>query len=95
VVVVLAQKPERARKHLRQHPLDLPVLLDEHRDVAKAYGVWHRLGLDALNIARPALFVIDRSRTVRSVYVAESQGEFPSHEAILAELDLLNTGGSP
>jgi hypothetical protein len=31
--------------------------------------------------------VIDRDATVRSIYVAESQGEFPAHREILNELD--------
>ena len=32
------------------------ILIDETREVVKAYGVWHRIGLDAWNIARPAVF---------------------------------------
>jgi peroxiredoxin len=48
--------------------------------------VWHRLGIDAWNIARPALFVIDAGGIVRSIYVAGAQGEFPSHEQILSDL---------
>lgn len=62
------------------------MLIDERRDVAKAYGVWHRLGLDALNIARPALFLIGAEGTVRSIYVGDSQREFPTREAVLADL---------
>ena len=38
------------------------VLIDETRAVTKQYGVWRRLGLDAWNIARPALFAIDSDR---------------------------------
>jgi peroxiredoxin len=67
--------------------VDYPVLVDEQRATAKAYGVWHRLGLDAINIARPALFVIDRLAVVRSIYVAESQGEFPDPREILDDLE--------
>jgi peroxiredoxin len=62
------------------------VLIDEGRHVAKAYGVWHRLGLDALNIARPALFVIGGNGAVRSIYVGESQGEFAARQDILGDL---------
>ena len=92
--MVLAQRAERVRLHLQQHPLGLPVLIDEKRTVAKAYGVWHRWGLDALNIARPALVAIDRSGIVQAIYVAESQGEFPAHDAILREVERLSSGPS-
>ena len=85
--MILAQRRERVRQFVDEHQVDYPVLVDHRRDTAKAYGVWHRLGLDALNIARPALFVIERTGTIRSMYVAESQGEFPTHGEILADLE--------
>ena len=56
----------------------------------KAYGAWHRLGLDAWNIARPALFLIDSSGTIRYSFIADSQEEFPSHDEILKALDDLS-----
>jgi peroxiredoxin len=84
--MILAQRQERVRRFVEEHSVTYPVLVDERRATARTYGVWHRLGLDAINIARPALFVIDRSGTIRSIYVAESQGEFPAHADILADL---------
>lgn len=85
--MILAQRRERVRQFVDEHQVNYPVLVDDRRAMAKAYGVWHRLGLDAINIARPALFVIDRTGTIRSIYVAESQGEFPAHGDILADLE--------
>jgi peroxiredoxin len=85
--MILAQRRERVRQFIEEHQADYVVLVDEGRETAKAYGVWHRLGLDALNIARPALFVIDRDAVIRSIYVAESQGEFPAHRDVLADLE--------
>ncbi|MBP1634644.1 MAG: hypothetical protein H6Q10_1218, partial [Acidobacteria bacterium] len=38
------------------------------------------------NIARPALFLIDTTGAIRYRFVASWQGEFPSHEAIVAEI---------
>ena len=87
MVVIVAQKRRRVEEYVDDEALALTVLVDEQREAAKAYGVWHRFGLDAMNIARPALFSIDASRTITSIYVAESQGEFPAHEEILAVLD--------
>jgi peroxiredoxin len=57
--------------------------------VLKAYGVWHRVGLDAWNIARPALFLIDTEGNIRYSYIGKSQDDFPSHEEIVKELDRL------
>jgi peroxiredoxin Q/BCP len=50
-----------------------PFLLDEDRAVTKAYGVWHRVSIDAYNIAYPATFVICRDGIIRYIYVGKSQ----------------------
>jgi peroxiredoxin len=84
--MILAQRRERVRQFVDEHHVDYPVLVDPRRDTAKAYGVWHRLGLDAINIARPALFVVEPDGVIQSVFVAESQGEFPSHADVLRSL---------
>ena len=75
------------RRYIEETGLPFDILIDESRDVLKAYGVWHRIGLDAWNIARPALFIIDRSGAIRYSFIGESQEEFPTHEEILRELD--------
>ena len=49
------------RRYVEDTGLPFFILVDESREVTKRYGVWHRIGLDAWNIARPALFVIDRT----------------------------------
>jgi len=54
--------------------------------VLKAYGIWHRVGLDAWNIARPALFVVEKDGRIRYSFVADRQHEFPSHGEIVAAL---------
>lgn len=63
-------KPE---KFLSEHPVSFPFLLDEDRRVTRAYGVYHLVGKDALNIARPATFVIERSGIIQFLYVGKSQ----------------------
>ena len=60
--------------------------------MAKAYGVWHRFGLDAWNTARPSVFVIDRAGTVRAVWVSDRQDEFPAGEEVEEELRKIETG---
>ena len=71
------------RRYIEETGLPFNILIDESRDVLKAYGVWHRVGLDAWNIARPALFLIDRAGTIRYSFIARAQDEFPSHEEIV------------
>ena len=75
------------RRYIEETGLPFNILIDESREVLKAYGVWHRIGLDAWNIARPALFIVDRSGTIRYSFVGESQDEFPSHDEILREIE--------
>jgi peroxiredoxin len=65
-------KPE---KFLGSHPVSFPFLLDEDRTVTKAYGLYHRLGLDAINIAHPATLVVDRDRKVTYIYRGDSQSD--------------------
>jgi peroxiredoxin len=84
--MILAQRRERVLPFIQEHHTRYTVLVDSRRETAKKYGVWHRLGLDAINIARPALFIINRDGTIQSIYVAESQGEFPAHREVLDEL---------
>jgi peroxiredoxin len=74
------------RRYIEETGLPFNILVDESRDVLKAYGVWHAVGLYAWNIAKPALFVIDQQRRIRYSFVADRQDEFPSHEEILTAL---------
>jgi peroxiredoxin len=86
VVAVVAQRSESVRRYVEETGLPFNILVDEPRNVLKAYGVWHAVGLDAWNIARPALFLIDPSGAIRYSFVADRQDEFPAHEEILREL---------
>ncbi len=83
---IVAQKSYAVTKFLEDNPLPFHVLIDETRDVLRAYGVWHRVGIDAWNIARPALFLIGRDGTILRSFVAKRQDQFPSHADILAWL---------
>ena len=82
VAAVVAQRSEKVKRYIEDTGLPFNVLVDDTRDVIKAYGVWHRVGIDAWNIARPALFIIDPGGIVRYAYVGSRQDEFPSHEEI-------------
>lgn len=65
-----------------------PVLCDETRSTVKQYGVWHPLGLDALNQAHPSCFLIDaRSRRLLYAFVGRTQFARAPLSAILDVAD--------
>lgn len=88
-MAVVAQRSEKVKRYIEDTGLPFDILIDDTRDTVKAYGVWHRVGFDAWNIARPSLFLIDRAGVIRYVFVADYQAEFPEHEVILQELGKL------
>lgn len=70
-------------KFLAEHPVSFPFLLDEDRSVTKAYGLYHRIGLDAINIAHPATLVIDLGGTIRYIYRGNNQLDRAPMEQVL------------
>jgi peroxiredoxin len=81
------------RRYVEGSGLPFDILVDDSRETLKAYGAWQRIGIDAWNIARPALFLIDRGGIVRYSFVASTQFEFPTHEEILGEVIRLAARG--
>jgi peroxiredoxin len=86
LVYVAAEKRKgifHPEKYLREYPVAYPFLLDEDRMVTKAYGVYHRLAKDALNIAHPATFLVDRNGIARWIYVGQSQTDRAPVESVV------------
>ncbi len=73
-------------KFFETHTSSFPFLLDEDRAVTKSYGVYHRLGMDAINIARPATFVVGRDGKIKYEYVGANQLDRAPIEQILQAL---------
>jgi peroxiredoxin len=86
VVAIVAQRSEKVKRFIEDTGLPFHILVDDSRETVKAYGVWHPIGFDAWNIARPALFLVDRQGIIRYSFVASSQFEFPTHEEIVREI---------
>jgi peroxiredoxin len=94
LVFVAAEKREGVWKpveFLQKHPTGFPFLLDEDRSVTKAYGIYHRLGMDAINIAHPATIVVDRGGMVRFIYRGQSQSDRIAVDAVLAVVKMLSS----
>jgi peroxiredoxin len=79
-------------KFLASHPVAFP-FLDEERAVTKAYGLCHRIGMDALNIAHPATLVIDRDRRVDYIYRGDSQTDRAPLDQVLEAARKLSVSG--
>ena len=84
---VLAQNRDAVRRYVEETGLPFDILIDERRDMARAYGVWHRLGIDAWNIARPAVFLVELDGRISYSFVGDNQREYPSQDEILAAAD--------
>jgi peroxiredoxin len=86
LMFIAAEKGEgffKPGKFLEKHPISFPFLLDEDRTVTKAYGLYHRFGHDAINIAHPASLVVDRQRVVRYIYRGDGQADRAPIEQVL------------
>ena len=86
MLAVVTQRSEKVKRYVEDQGLPFEILIDDRRNVVKAYGVWHRVGFDAWNIAKPAVFLIDRAGVIRYLFVADFQTEFPDHETLVREL---------
>jgi len=96
VVFIAAEKRDgmfKPVKFLEKHPVAFPFLLDEDRTVTKAYGLYHRLGKDAINIAHPATLIIDRNGTVRYIYRGDSQTDRAPIEQVTEAVRKLKASG--
>ena len=87
MTAVLAQDGSAVRRYVEDTGLPFDILIDERRDVLRAYGVWHRIGLDAWNISRPAVFLINADATIAFASISDTQWEYPSVDQILAAAD--------
>jgi peroxiredoxin len=76
-------------KFLEKNPVSFPFLLDEDRVATKNYGLYHLIGMDALNIAHPASMVIDRDRVVQYIYRGDNQHDRAPFTDVLAAVKKL------
>ena len=89
-VFIAAQKVDglfKGKEHVHQHAYPFPVLFDETRQVTRAYGVHHALGVDAYNIARRAVFIVGADGKICSIALSPQQREAPSLQDILEAIE--------
>ena len=96
MLYIAAEKREgffKPGEYLQQHPVSFPFLLDEDRKVTRTYGLYHRIGMDAFNIAHPATLVLDRGGEIRFIYRGDGQADRAPLEQVLDALRKLQTRG--
>jgi peroxiredoxin len=96
LVYIAAEKSTgvwKPSKFLQSHPVSYLFLLDEDRAVTTAYGLHHRLGVDAINIAHPATLVIDRDRKIGYIYRGDSQTDRAPFHGVMEAVRKLSVSG--
>ena len=89
VIGIVGQWPREVRRYAERHNITFPLLIDKDRGVIKSYGVYHWLGIDAYNIARPATFVIDKMGVIRFIYVGSHQFDLAKYADLIECLKFL------
>lgn len=83
MLIVVCQKRANVVSWVERHPLPFPVLIDDDRSRTRAWGAYQRLSYDAVNIARPASFVVGPAGAVRYARVSRHQADPAPMEEIL------------
>ena len=86
ILVVVGQKREAVKDFLARNPMPFLFLIDETRDVIKAFDVYHPFGIDAYKIAHPSTFLIDQEGRVAFAYVGRHQADRPTFELTYTEV---------
>jgi peroxiredoxin len=89
-LVIVGQRAQTVADFHSARGLAFPILVDPDRSVIKRYGVYHRFGLTAFNIARPATVIVDREQRIRFMHVSKGQSDRPDHETLVAALQELH-----
>lgn len=93
-LMIVTQKAANARRTLHaalsrpdqdltRPVLSFPILVDQHREVARDYGVFRSLSLQGFRVTRPAAFLIDPTEEIHFVYVGQSDADIPDTLSLL------------
>ena len=89
VVAISVDPPERSRELAAAHAIEFPILSDPQLEAIDAFGVRHVGGGLEGDIARPAVFVVDRSGAVAWRELTENWRVRVRPATILAVLERL------
>lgn len=90
VVAISCQSEGSIARHLSAHPLPFPLLADERRTAARAFGVHYTFRWDGMNLARPSLFISDAAGIVTFRHVGRNMTDLPVQMILEKFLTLLS-----
>jgi peroxiredoxin len=84
VVVVSVNDPFANKAFAEKNLLTFPLLCDYNREVVKLYGIELNdfAGLKGYTAAKRSVFIIDKTGTVRYVWISDNPGIEPNYEEI-------------
>lgn len=88
VVAVSVNDPFTNKAFAEKNSLNFPILSDYERKVIGSWGIFHEdfVGLKGYTAAKRSVFVMDRTGTVRYVWVSEDPGKEPNYGEIESKL---------
>jgi peroxiredoxin len=89
ILIIIGQKRESVKKWLNEHPMPFPFLVDEDREVTKAFNVYHPFGIAAYKIAYPSLFLISEKGKIVYSYVGKDQKDRPTENETYTQVHRL------
>lgn len=93
VITVSCQTAASIGRFLAENPLPFPLLADERRQAAQAYGVHYWVSLEGFNLAHPSVFILDREGVITFSYVGRNMTDLPVTAILEKFLDFL--GNAP
>jgi peroxiredoxin Q/BCP len=84
LVLVACQNAKALEAFAARERLPFPVVADEDRSIAKAWGVYVAVNYESIHIARPATFAVDAGGIVRYAKVSRSQFSRAKLDDVLA-----------
>ncbi len=75
-----------ATGYFRKNPFSFPFLLDDSRDVLRAYGVYVPITYDGIRVANVSAFLIGADRVVRWRHIGRHQLDRVTPDRLLEEI---------
>ena len=91
ILGVVGDSRQAMAGYLEKQPLPFTMLIDEDREVMKAFEVFNRLSWEGYRMAHPSAFLIDPEGQIRYSFVASHQWDWPRTQLLegVAQQDAL------
>ncbi|ODR82639.1 AhpC/TSA family protein [Haladaptatus sp. W1] len=88
IVGVSISTPYEHKTFIEEREMEYRLFSDPANDVGKSYGIEHESdGMEGISEPRPAMFLLDRDRTVEYAWVATEWPDFPDYDEVEQALE--------